>query len=67
MNQAAFVGKVSKNKLRDEMLPYLWLKLIHILSATVLFGTGIGSAFYMFMANRRKDIAGITTFTAPPI
>ena len=35
------------------------LKLIHILSATILFGTGIGSAFYMFMANRRKDIAGI--------
>lgn len=40
-------------------MDYLWLKLIHILSATVLFGTGIGSAFYMFMANRRKDIAGI--------
>ncbi len=40
-------------------MDYLFLKLIHILSATVLFGTGIGSAFYMFMANRRKDIAGI--------
>ena len=40
-------------------MDYLWLKLIHILSATVLFGTGIGSAFYMFMANRHKDIAGI--------
>lgn len=40
-------------------MDYLWLKLIHILSATILFGTGIGSAFYMFMANRRKDIAGI--------
>lgn len=40
-------------------MSYLFLKLIHILSATVLFGTGIGSAFYMFMANRRKDIAGI--------
>jgi uncharacterized membrane protein len=38
---------------------YLLLKLIHILSATILFGTGIGSAFYMFMADRRKDIAGI--------
>jgi uncharacterized membrane protein len=24
-----------------------------------MFGTGIGSAFFMFMANRRKDIAGI--------
>ncbi len=38
---------------------YLLFKLIHILSSTVLFGTGLGSAFYMFMANRRKDIAGI--------
>jgi len=38
---------------------YLPLKLIHILSSTVFFGTGIGSAFYMFMANRRKEIEGI--------
>ena len=37
----------------------LWLKWIHILSATILFGTGIGSAFYLFMANRSKDIAAI--------
>lgn len=40
-------------------MAYLLLKWIHILSATIVFGTGIGSAFYMFMANRRKDIAGI--------
>jgi len=40
-------------------MDYLLLKWIHILSSTILFGTGIGSAFYMFMANRRKDIAGI--------
>ncbi|PZP84652.1 MAG: DUF2269 domain-containing protein [Azospirillum brasilense] len=40
-------------------MDYLLLKLIHILSATILFGTGIGSAFYLFMANRRKDIASI--------
>jgi uncharacterized membrane protein len=38
---------------------YLLFKWIHILSATILFGTGIGSAFFMFMANRRKEIAGI--------
>ena len=38
---------------------YFLLKYIHIISSTILFGTGIGSAFYMFMANRRKDIAGI--------
>jgi len=40
-------------------MDYLTLKWIHILSSTILFGTGIGSAFYLFMANRRKDIAGI--------
>lgn len=37
-------------------MDYLLVKLIHIISATILFGTGIGSAFYMFMANRKKDI-----------
>lgn len=40
-------------------MDYLTLKTLHILSSTILFGTGIGSAFYLFMANRRKDIAGI--------
>ena len=40
-------------------MDYLILKWIHILSSTILFGTGIGSAFYMFMANRRKDVASI--------
>lgn len=40
-------------------MTYLLLKYIHIISATVLFGTGIGSAFYMFMANRSKDTSNI--------
>jgi uncharacterized membrane protein len=40
-------------------MSYLILKYIHIISSTILFGTGIGSAFYMFMANLRKDIAVI--------
>jgi len=31
---------------------YLSIKFIHILSATLLFGTGLGSAFYMLMAYR---------------
>jgi uncharacterized membrane protein len=38
---------------------YIILKWIHILSATILFGTGIGSAFHVFAANREKNIAGI--------
>lgn len=40
-------------------MDYLILKWVHILSATVLFGTGIGSAFYMFAANRRKNVSDI--------
>jgi uncharacterized membrane protein len=40
-------------------MDYLLLKWIHIVSSTILFGTGIGSAFFFFMANWRKDIAGM--------
>ena len=40
-------------------MDYLILKYIHIISSTILFGTGIGSAFYMFIANRRKNIENI--------
>lgn len=32
------------------MTTYLWVKLVHILSATVLFGTGMGTAFFMLKA-----------------
>jgi uncharacterized membrane protein len=42
---------------------YLTVKWLHILSSTILFGTGLGSAFYMFMANRKKQVADIH-FTA---
>ncbi len=40
-------------------MTYTVVKWIHILSATILFGTGIGSAFYLFMANREKQVASI--------
>jgi uncharacterized membrane protein len=36
-------------------MEYLIIKWIHILSSTILFGTGVGTAFFMFMANRRKE------------
>jgi len=36
---------------------YLTLKWIHILSSVVLVGTGLGSAYYMFFANRSRDLA----------
>jgi uncharacterized membrane protein len=34
---------------------YLVVKWIHVLSSTLLFGTGIGSAFYMFFASLNRD------------
>lgn len=40
-------------------MEYLIVKWIHILSATVLLGTGLGSAFYLFMANRERNVANI--------
>lgn len=33
----------------------LWLRLIHILSATLLFGTGLGTAFFMWTAHCSGD------------
>ncbi|WP_374676372.1 DUF2269 family protein [Ideonella sp.] len=36
-------------------MTYLWLKWIHVLSSTVLFGTGIGSAYYMLTASLSRD------------
>lgn len=35
---------------------YLLVKLIHILSATILFGTGAGIAFFMWQADRSGNI-----------
>ena len=34
---------------------YLALRTLHIVSATILFGTGLGSAFYLWMAHRSGD------------
>ncbi len=35
--------------------PYLWLKWLHVLSATVLFGTGLGTALHMWLTHLRRD------------
>lgn len=35
------------------------LKLAHILGAAILFGTGIGIAYFMLMAHRSGDVAAI--------
>jgi uncharacterized membrane protein len=36
-------------------LDYVVVKWAHILSSTVLFGTGLGSAFYMFLASLNRE------------
>jgi len=40
-------------------MEYLTIKWLHILSATFLFGTGFGSAFYMFFTNRSGNVQAI--------
>jgi uncharacterized membrane protein len=40
-------------------MTYLFLKYAHILSAILLFGTGLGSAFYKWMADRNGNIQNI--------
>ena len=42
-------------------MSYLVVKWLHILSSTLLFGTGLGSAFYMFFASRTRDPRVIAT------
>ena len=42
-------------------MEYLIVKWLHILSSTFLFGTGIGSAFYMLSASLGRDPRVIAT------
>lgn len=59
-------------------MTYLVLKYAHILGATILFGTGLGIAFFLFVAIRSRDAAAIAAtlrtvviadfvFTAPAV
>ncbi|WP_255989345.1 DUF2269 family protein [Chitinolyticbacter albus] len=45
------------------MIDYFAIKTLHILSATLMFGTGFGTAFYMFFANRSGNVAAIAVVT----
>lgn len=36
-------------------MDYLTLKWLHVLSSTFLFGTGVGSAFYLLFASLSRD------------
>ncbi|MFL6573989.1 MAG: DUF2269 family protein [Burkholderiales bacterium] len=44
-------------------MEYLVVKWLHVLSSTVLFGTGLGSAFYMFFTNRSGEVRAIAIVT----
>ncbi len=59
-------------------MTYQCLLLVHILSATLLFGTGLGTAFHGWMAHRSRDLRAIAVvsrnvvladwlFTAPAV
>lgn len=40
-------------------MEYLIIKWVHILSSTFLFGTGIGSAWYMLFTSLSRDVRAI--------
>ena len=40
---------------------YLAIKTLHILSSVLLVGTGFGTAFFFFFANRSRNVAAIAT------
>lgn len=42
-------------------MDYFLFKLVHILSSTVLFGTGVGSAFYLLCVVRQGDVRVIAS------
>jgi uncharacterized membrane protein len=59
-------------------MDYLIVKWLHILSSTFLFGTGVGSAFYLLLTSLSRDVRAIAVvaryaviadwlFTAPTI
>ena len=43
---------------------YLWIKLVHILRAAVLFGTGMGTAFFMLKAYLSQNDQAMTITTS---
>jgi uncharacterized membrane protein len=44
-------------------MDYVVLKWLHILSSTLLFGTGLGSAWYMLFATVSRDVRAIAVVT----
>lgn len=59
-------------------MAYLWIKWLHVMSSTLLFGTGLGIAFFMWKAHRTGDarivaatarttVVADSVFTAPAV
>src|SRR5207248_5725250 len=46
---------VGARKRECATMDYLTLKWLHVLSSAVLFGTGVGSAFYLVLAATSRD------------
>lgn len=44
-------------------MEYFAVKVIHILSATLMVGTGFGTAFYMFFVNRSGNVQAMAVVT----
>ncbi len=44
-------------------MEYLLVKWVHVLSSTLLFGTGLGSALYLFFTNRSREPRAIAVVT----
>lgn len=40
-------------------MSYHLLKLIHIISATLMIGTGLGSAFYLYVTYKRSSVSTV--------
>lgn len=45
------------------MTDYLLVKTLHILSATFLFGTGVGTAFYLLVTSLGRDVRVVAAVT----
>jgi uncharacterized membrane protein len=44
-------------------MEYVLAKWLHILSSTFLFGTGVGSAFYLLVISLSRDVRAIAAIT----
>ena len=44
-------------------MEYLIAKWVHILTSTILFGTGVGTAFYLFAISLGRDTRAVATIS----